>query len=256
MKKGIIVTSFGTTYKETRELCIESIENRIKDEFAKEAVARAFTSKIVISRLKERDNYHVDTPTEALERIVNLGIKDIYIQPLHIIEGHEYEKILRESMDFLLKYNKSNICVGKPLLSSEGDYERVVDALNLNDRTGEALIFMGHGSDHKSDNAYVKLENLIRSKGFNNVYIATVEGERTIEEVIQELKDKNINKVILRPFMLVAGDHAINDMASDDEDSWKNMLEKHNIKVNIEMYGLGQVKEIQDIFIDHLRDIL
>lgn len=257
MKKGIIVTSFGTTYKETRELCIESIENRIKDEFSKEEVTRAFTSRMVIARLKNRDNYHVDTPSEALERMVDLGIKDIYIQPLHIIEGHEYEKVLRESMDFLLKHNKSNIWVGKPLLSSEKDYERVVDALSLNDKPdGGALIFMGHGSDHKSNNAYARLENLIRSKGFNNVYIATVEGDRTIEEVIEELKDKNINKVTLRPLMLVAGDHAINDMASDDEDSWKSMLEKHNIKVSIELYGLGEVKEIQDIFIDHLKDLL
>ena len=256
MKKGILVTSFGTTYEKTRKLCIESIEDRMKDEFEDSLVLRAFTSRMVISRLKKRDNYLVDNPGEALEKMKAKGIKDIYIQPLLIIEGHEYEKILREADEFLLDNKEFNIKIGKPLLNSDVDYEKVLEALNLeSDKSNEGLIFMGHGSDHNADISYEKLEKTIRGAGYNNVFIGTVEGEKTIEDIIVELKDKNIDKVNLKPFMLVAGDHATNDMASEDNDSWKSLLEKNNIKVDVEIKGLGEVKAIQDIFINHLQDI-
>ncbi|TJX13534.1 sirohydrochlorin cobaltochelatase [Tissierella creatinini] len=250
MKKGIIVTSFGTTYKETRELCIDSIENRIKDEFKDSLVLRAFTSRMVINKLKKRDNYHVDTPTEALEKMKENGIKNIFIQPLLIIEGIEYEKILREVRDFLNENYDFNIMVGKPLLYFESDYDKVAEILSLDNNP---LVYMGHGSEHRADISYKKLEEIIRNKGFKDVFIATVEGERTIEDVIAELKESSLDRVALKPFMLVAGDHARNDMASDEDDSWKSMLEKDGIEVDVEIKGLGQIKEIQDIFIEHLR---
>lgn len=253
MKKGIIVTSFGTTYEKTRQLCIESIENRISDEYEDAEVLRAFTSRVVISRLKKRDNIHVDTPTEALRKMKDGGIREIYIQPLLIIEGIEYEKILREAKDFMKLNNEINIYIGKPLLSSERDYEDVVEALQLN--SNKAIVFMGHGSDHKTDTSYEKLEGIIRNNGYENVFVATVEGEKTLDDVLVELKNKDIKEVQLKPFMLVAGDHVTNDMASDEGDSWKSVLEKNNIKVEIEISGLGQVKAIQDIFIEHLKDI-
>ena len=254
MNNGIIITSFGTTYEETRKLCIESIENRVREEFKDSLVLRAFTSRVVISRLKKRDNIHTDNPTEALQKMMNNGINEIYIQPLLIIEGIEYEKILREVSDFLIENKNINITIGKPLLSSEEDYENVVKALEL--PLNESIVFMGHGSDHKTDISYEKLENEIRENGYENIFVATVEGEKTIEDVLVELKSKNINKVLLKPFMLVAGDHATNDMASDDEDSWKSILEANNITVETEISGLGEVEAIQDIFIDHLKDII
>lgn len=250
MKKGLIVTSFGTTYEETRIKCIESIEDRIKEEFADCLVIRAFTSRRVINKLKKRDNYLVNTPTQAMIELKENGIKDIYIQPLLIIEGVEYEKILREARDFMVK-NNCNISIGKPLLSSELDYEKVVKALIHKD---EAIVFMGHGSEHKADLSYKRLEKTIRDSGNENLFVGTVEGERSIEDVIVELKNKSIDKVLLKPFMLVAGDHAINDMASEEDDSWKVLLEKNNIQVTTELKGLGEIKGIQDIFIDHLKE--
>ena len=251
MKKGIIVTSFGTTYKETRIKCIESIENRIKEEFEDCLVLRAFTSKMIISKLKKRDNYLVNTLKEAMEEMKENGIKDIYIQPLLIIEAIEYEKILRDARDFMIESN-CNISIGKPLLSSELDYEMVTKSIVRKD---EAIVFMGHGSEHKADLSYKRLEKTIRDSGYKNVFVGTVEGERSIEDVIVELKNESIDKVLLKPFMLVAGDHAINDMASEEEDSWKVILEKNNIEVVTELSGLGEIKAIQDIFIDHLKEI-
>ena len=254
MKKGIVVISFGTTYKKTRELCIESIEDRIRNEYKDSLVLRAFTSRMIINKLKKRDNYLVDNPTEALEKMKEKEVKDICIQPLLIIEGVEYEKLLAEVRDFSKKNKDYNITVGKPLLSYEDDYNKVVEALNLSQE--EAVVFMGHGSEHRADISYKRLEDIIRDKGYKDVFIGTVEGERTITDLILELKERKIDKVILKPFMLVAGDHATKDMASDDADSWKSILEKNEIDVDVEVKGLGETKEIQDIFINHLEKII
>ena len=254
MKKGIIITSFGTTYERTRKLCIESIETRVREEFKEYRVLRAFTSRVVISRLKKRDDIQVDNPTEALQKMKDAGVKEVYIQPLLIIEGIEYEKILREARDFMKVNEDISITIGKPLLSSEVDYEKAVKALEL--PGDKSIVFMGHGSDHKTDSSYEKLEDQIRKDGFYNTFIATVEGEKTIEDVLVHLKAKEIKEVLLKPFMLVAGDHATNDMASDDEDSWKSILGKNNIKVDTQITGLGEVEGIQEIFIGHLKDIL
>lgn len=257
MKKGIIVTSFGTTFADTRKLCIEPIEDRISHLFKDYLVLRAFTSRVVISRLKKKDNYIVDNPTEALEKMKENGIKDIYIQPLLIIPGIEYDKTKKEVDKFLESNSDFNIKIGNSLLSEDSDYENVVDALNLeNDIPGQATIFMGHGTRHQADNVYDKIEKTKRDKGYNNVFMGTVEGKKTIEDIIAKLKEEKIESVNLKPFMLVAGDHARNDMASDDEDSWKSILEKNGIKVNVEICGLGQMTSIQDIFIEHLKDII
>lgn len=254
MKKGIIITSFGTTFEETRKLCIESIENKVREEFKEFTVLRAFTSRIVISRLKKRDNIHTNNPTEALEIMKEEGIKEIFIQPLLIIEGIEYEKILKEVRDFTEINKDIKVTVGKPLLSSEADCENVVKALNLD--KNKSTVFMGHGSDHKTDSSYEKLEKQIRKDGYEDVFIGTIEGQKTIDDVLVQLKAKGINQVLLKAFMLVAGDHATNDMASDEDDSWKSILERNGIKVETRISGLGEIKEIQDIFINHLRDIL
>ena len=251
MKKGIIVTSFGTSNRATMELCIESIENRIKEEYSDYVVTRAFTSRMVIHKLKKRDNYPVDTPTEAINRIKDEGVKEIYIQPLLIIEGHEYEKILREVNDFLQENPEFKVRVAKPLLSDDMDYEKVVNGLGIANKD-QAVVFMGHGSDHSTDLSYKKLEDTIRKTGYENVFIGTVEGEISIDDVVKKLKEKSIKKTILKPFMLVAGVHALEDMASDSDESWKSILEKNDIDVEVQIVGLGQVKAIQDIFIEHL----
>lgn len=254
MKKGIIVASFGTTFEKTRQLCIESIEKRISEEYKDIKVLRAFTSRVVISRLKKRDNIHVDTPTEALQKMKDNEIQEIYIQPLLFIDGVEYDKIIKESEEFIKANEGIKVYIGKPLLSSESDYENVIKALQLN--LNKAVVYMGHGTYHKADAVYEKLENAIRKNGHENMFIATVEGEKTLANVLVELKNQDIKDVILKPFMLVAGDHANNDMASDEDDSWKSILEANGINVVTDISGLGEVKAIQDIFINHLKDII
>lgn len=257
MKKGIIVASFGTTHEDTRKLCIESIEDIIRDKFKDYLVLRAFTSRIVISRLKKNNNYQVITPTEALEEMKSKGIKEVYIQPLFIIEGHEYDKIVEEVVEFLKDNKDFSVKIGKPLLSEDKDYKDSIDALNIpNFKDGEGLVLMGHGTSHEADVTYERMEGFIRDKGYENVFVGTIEGERTIKDIVKDLKAKNIWHVTLKPFMLVAGDHAKNDMASDEDDSWKSILEANNIQVDVRIKGLGENKEMRDIFISHLEDIL
>lgn len=255
MKKGIILTSFGTTYKETLEKNIETLEKLVRDNFEDYLVLRAFTSRIVAKRLKER-GYDVDNPTQALEKMKEQGIKEIYIQPSLIIEGHEYDKTHREVKSFLEENTDFTVKVGLPLLSSDKDYENAVEALDIPELDeNNALIYMGHGSDHTADLAYEKIENVIRSKGYNNVFVGTVEGEVEIEDIIERLDDE-IKYVELKPFMLVAGDHATNDMASDEEDSWKSKIEEKGIEVKATLVGLGESEKIRNIFLSHLKDIM
>lgn len=246
MKKGIIVASFGTTHENTRKLCIESIENIIKEKYKDYLVLRAFTSRMVINILKKRDGIHIFNPDEAIEEMKTQGVDEIYIQPLHIIPGHEYEKL-----------TKYNLKVGLPLLSLREDNIKIAEEMGVNELgDNEAMVFMGHGSDHKADKAYEALENIYHDKGFTNIFIGTVEGSKTIDDIIRDLKGRNIKKVKLRPFMLVAGDHAINDMASSEENSWKSILEKEGYEVEVSLKGLGEYKIIQDIFLEHLEEII
>ena len=257
MKKGIIVTSFGTTHCDTRKLCIEPVEELIKNEFSDYLVKRAFTSRVIISRLKKNKNYPVANPTEALEEMKAKGIKDIYMQPLLIIKGVEYDKVLAEASKFLEKNKDFNIKIGKPLLSTDQDYVDAISALQISGyKEDEGLVLMGHGTYHEADIAYEKLENMMREKGHKNIFMGTVEGSKTIQDIIISLKEQNIKKVDLKPFMLVAGDHAKNDMASDEEDSWKSLLEKNKIEVNVKIKGLGENKAIREIFVNHLKEMI
>ena len=256
MRKGIIVVSFGTTYEKTRKRCIESIENRIREEYKNFLVSRAFTSQMVINKLRKRDNYLVDNPKEALEKMKDNGIDNIYIQPLHIIPGNEYEKLLEQVKEFSKESDNVNIRIGKPLLFDDLDYDKVVEGLNfMETKDEEVIVFMGHGTDHFADESYKKLENKFREKNYKNVFIGTVEGKTTIDDIIPNLKKQNIKKARLMPFMLVAGDHAINDMASE-EDSWKTKLLSEGIEVEVILKGLGEVKSIQDIYMNHLNNIV
>lgn len=246
MKKGIIVASFGTSYEETRRLCIESVENKIKEEYKEEHVIRAFTSQMIINKLKMRDNLHILNPQEAVEELKGQGIEDIYIQPLHIISGHEYTKLLSLGAK-----------VGKPLLDSDEDYKAIVEGLDLGRLSeDEAVVFMGHGTDHIADESYTRLQETYKNKGLDNVFIGTVEGGITIENIVDKLVEEKISKVKLMPFMLVAGDHAINDMASEDEDSWKSILKSKGIEVEVVLKGLGEYELIQNLYLQHLKDLM
>ncbi len=258
MKKGILVVSFGTSYEKTRKLCIEAMEKRIEEKFKDFNVRRAFTSNMIIEKLKKRDNLYIDTVDEALQKFQREGFQQIFVQPLHIIPGHEYEKIVNQVNRYNGEKRFNTLKLGEPLLYKEEDYDIVIEALykDINSlKEGQSLILMGHGTDHKANECYKILEESLREKGYNNVYIGTVEGYQPIEEIIPLLKEKKSRKVKLNPFMLVAGDHVLNDMVGG-EGSWKEKLENEGFIVESEIKGLGEKIEFQNIFLNKLSSYL
>ncbi|MGI6092310.1 MAG: sirohydrochlorin cobaltochelatase [Negativicutes bacterium] len=264
-KKAILVVSFGTTYPETQKLTIDSVENKIQAAYPEYEVHRAFTSRIIIKKLAERDGIHIDTEKQALERLKAEGYKEVIVQPLHIEAGAEYEKV-RSVVSF---YEQSKafdkISLGRPILYYMGqeekpdDYEVAIKAVqtqlpDLGRR--DAVVFMGHGGTHPSNAAYAVLQMKMADAGLDNVFIFTVEGYPTFDRVIDKLKTNKIKKVTLMPFMLVAGDHANNDMAGDEDDSAKTLLLKAGFKVETYVHGLGENPAVQDIYIEHVKDAI
>ncbi len=255
MKKGIIIASFGTTHEEARKRCIESIEKKVRKEYENFLVLRSFTSQIIIDKLR-KENYSVDNLVEALEKMKDKKIYDVYIQPLYILPGKEYRRIIGQVNEFSKRNYPINIRIGRPLLSYDIDYDKIVEGLNLPRlEDAESILLMGHGSDFFTDRAYKILEKRFKEKGYPNIFIGTLKGVNTIGHIIPILKSQKIRKVKLMPFMLVAGRHAVNDMVAG-ENSWKRKLLAADIQVEVSMKGLGEIESIQDIYMSHLKDIL
>lgn len=254
MKKAVLVVSFGTSYKETREKTIEVCERKIKEAFEGYDFFRAFTSNMIIRKLKNRDNIHIENPIEALDRLHKEGYEEVIVQTLHIICGEEYTKLKEQISEYSNKFEK--ITLGRPLLSQIDDYKETVEALKLQIpklEDNEAIVFMGHGTEHEAHSAYPALDYMLKQENLK-AYVGTVEGYPEIEEVIVNLKKDKISKVRLMPFMLVAGDHAINDMAGDDDDSWNTILNKSGFETKIHLKGLGENESIQNKFVKHALD--
>lgn len=242
MKHGIIIASFGTTYCETRQKTLELIESEIKNKFQNFEIAAAYTSGIVRSILKKRDGILVDSIEEAVFKLTEKGCRKIYIQPTHIIPGFEYEKLKLD-----------NTILGKTLLNEKADFDKIVSALELQvPPENTALVFMGHGSSNLADEFYKILETKIQSTVSQNIFIGTVEGKKTIADILSELKLRNIRNVKMCPFMMVAGDHAHNDMAGDDDESWKSVLENAGYNVSILLKGIGEYEGIRRIIYESL----
>lgn len=255
MKKGILVVSFGTSYEATRKKCIESIEKKIEESYSDYQVRRAFTSNMIIKKLKERDDIHVDTPLEALEKMVDSGMEEIYVQPLHIIPGYEYEKV-RNAVIRMRHRTKVKISLGLPLLYEERHYDEVIDGL-LNtlpeEKEHEGILLMGHGTEHFANACYSMLQNKIKDRR-DDILLANVEGYPEIDHVIHKIEN-TYKKMTLIPLMMVAGDHAINDMAGE-EDSYRTLLEEKHIQVNCLLKGLGEREEIQHIFVQRIAEMM
>ena len=259
-KPVILVVSFGTTYNDTREKTIDAIENEIAAAYPDYEVRRAWTSSIVMSRLAKRDGTKIDNVTEAMKRLVKDNVKEVIVQPTHLLNGIEYEKM----MAFIKPYEKrfTSIRFGQPLLISDRDFDDVASILidNTKQYNAEdtAVVFMGHGSEHAADGIYLRLEKVIKDRGFPRHFIATVEGklefEDVVEDIVEELGHLGVKRTVLLPLMIVAGDHANNDMAGEDEDSWKSILEKQGYEVTPVMRGLGEYPEIRQIFVRHVAE--
>lgn len=253
---AILVISFGTSYNDNRDITIGAIEEAIAEAYPEYEVRRAFTSQIIIDILKERDSLEIDNVTEALDRAIADGVKELIVQPTHLMNGFEYNDIAAELTGYVDKFDK--IILGEPLLMSDADYDAVVKAITEKTASyddGEtAICFMGHGTEAEANKVYAALQDKLTSGGYENYYVGTVEAAPTIEDIVAALKAKGTyKKVVLEPLMVVAGDHANNDMAGEEEDSWKTILEQEGYEVECILEGLGQTEAIRNIYITHLK---
>lgn len=253
-KKAILVVSFGTSHNDTREKTIDQIEQDINNCYPEYRVYRAYTSKMIIKILIHRDNIHVFTVSEAMVQMKLDGMEEIIVQPTHVLNGIENDNMIADVINH--KDDFKTIKFGTPLLHSTDDYMRVVETLAkelpVNEKN-QALIFMGHGTEHYTNTSYTALDYMFKARGYDNVYVATVEAYPEITDIMKQLKGKKYNKVLVTPFMIVSGEHAKNDMAGEEENSWKFQLEKEGFDVSCILKGLGEYKEIRSIFIDHIK---
>lgn len=250
MKQAILAVSFGTTYPDTLEKTIAATEAALAEAYPGWPVYRAFTSGMIIKKLQSRDGVQIDNVAQAMARLEREGYTQVAVQSTHVMHGEEYEKMLAQLEPYKLTME---IAVGAPLLHAQSDYEAVADAL-LSwlplPGDGEALVLMGHGTAHFANSAYAQMEHVLQSR-CPRIYIATVEGYPTLDSVAEQLqRQPEIRRLTLAPFMLVAGDHARNDMAGG-EDSWKEVLEGKGYEVACILQGLGECPAIQKLFVAH-----
>ena len=245
MKKAILVTSFGTSHKDTRKKCLDSIQREVEEKYGNENVERAYTSGIIRQIIEKKEGVHIFDQEEGLKVLKDKGFEEIITMSLHILDGIEYSKLDD-------KFGK----ISKPLLADDEDFKKIVENKEFNDlEDDDAIVFMGHGTESEADYAYQKLQKEYLKAGKNNIFIATVDGKVTIKDVIEKMKGKGFKKILLKPFMIVAGDHAKNDMASDEEDSWKTILQNEGYEVTPVLKGMGEYKFIHNMFMDKLQEV-
>ena len=257
-EKELLVVSFGTSFNDSRRMTIGGIERALQKAFPDWSVRRAFTSQIIIDHVKNRDGEVIDNVAEALDRAVENGVKTLVVQPTHLMHGYEYTDLVEE----LAKYADAfeSITVGEPLVNSEEDF--ALTAAVLADVTADyddgktAIVYMGHGTEAASNEIYAKMQQIMTSAGYENYFIGTVEAEPSVDDVLALVKAGSYERVVLRPMMIVAGDHANNDMAGDEDDSWKSVFETAGYDVECVLQGLGQSRVIQQMFVQHTADAI
>ena len=252
-EKELLVVSFGTSYNDSRRLTIGAIENAMEEAFPDYSVRRGFTSQIIIDHVKRRDDVTIANVGEALDRAVDNGVKTLVVQPTHLMNGLEYTDLSNELAEYADAFE--NVVLGEPLLTSDEDFKAVAKAIT--DATKEyddgetAICFMGHGTEAESNQVYAKMQQVLSDEGFENYYVGTVEAEPSLEDVLKAVGEKEYKKVVLEPLMVVAGDHANNDMAGDEDGSWKTEFEKAGYEVTCLVRGLGELPEIQQLYVEH-----
>ena len=273
----LLVVSFGTSFNDSRAEDIGGIEKALAAAYPDWSVRRAFTAQIIINHVQARDGEFIDNMDQALERAVNNGVKNLVIQPTHLMHGAEYDELTAAVDNY--KDQFESVKISEPLLGEVGadasevnaDKENVAkaivaeavstsayDSLDAAKEDKTAFVFMGHGTSHTAKVTYSQMQTQMDSLGYENVFIGTVEGEpeeTSCEAVIEKVKAAGYTKVILRPLMVVAGDHANNDMAGDDEDSWKSVFTADGSfeQVDCQIAGLGRIADVQQIYVDHAK---
>lgn len=255
-KKAILAVSFGTSHNDTRKITIDAIEKDMQDAFPAYSLYRAWTSKMIIKKVNSRDGVHIYTVKEAMEQMLQDGITDVLIQPTHVINGIENDLMKEDALAFQEQFH--SISFGDPLLTSEQDNLAVIDAITseFKDLTkDEVLVLMGHGTTHYANAIYAALDYTFKDKGYQNIFLGTVEAYPTMESLLKMVHAYQPKKVVLAPFMIVAGDHAKNDMASNEPDSWYSQFKAEGYNVEPVLKGLGEYPGIRKLFIEHLKAI-
>lgn len=271
----ILVVSFGTSFNDSRAEDIGGVEKALQAAYPDWSVRRAFTAQIIINHVQARDDEKIDNMDQALERAVNNGVKNLVVQPTHLMHGAEYDELTEAVENYKDKFE--SVKIAEPLLGEVGADETAInedkaavaeaitaeavktagfDSLDAAKEEGTAFVFMGHGTSHTAKISYSQMQAQMEQLGYENVFIGTVEGEpedTACEAVIEKLKDAGYKKVILRPLMVVAGDHANNDMAGDDDDSWKSQFEASGVfdSIDTQIAGLGEIDAIQQLYVAH-----
>ena len=257
-EKELLVVSFGTSFNDSRRLTIGAIENALEEAYPEYSVRRAFTSNIIIEHVQKRDGVLIDDLNAGLQRAVDNGVKELVIQPTHLMNGIEYNELTEAVAQYSDAFE--SVKIGAPLLTSDEDFKNVEQALV--DWTSEyddgktAIVFMGHGTEADSNAVYAKMQELFTKDGYENYYVGTVEATPSLDDVLALVEAGDYERVILEPMMVVAGDHANNDMAGDEDDSWKSAFEAKGYKVECLLRGLGENEAIQQMYVAHVKAAL
>ena len=276
----LLVVSFGTSFNDSRAQDIKGIEDALQEAYPDWSVRRAFTAQIIINHVEARDQENIDNMDQALQRAVDNGVKNLVIQPTHLMHGAEYDEMVEAVDGYKDKFE--SVAIAEPMLGEVGDDATVINddkkavAQAITDAAceeagyddmaaaaddGTAFVFMGHGTSHTANVTYDQMQTQMDNLGFTNAFIGTVEGkpeDTECQAVIEKIKDAGFKKVVLRPLMVVAGDHANNDMAGDDEDSWKSQFEAAGAfdTVDTQIAGLGRIQAVEDLYVAHTKDAI
>jgi len=251
----LLVVSFGTSFNDSRRLTIGAIEKAMIEAFPDYSVRRGFTSQIIIDHVKSRDGEVIDNVGEALDRAVANGVKRLAVQPTHLMDGLEYNDVVDEIAQYADAFE--TIAIGKPLLSSDEDFaavaEAMVEATAEFDDGKTAICYMGHGTEAESNQVYAKMQQVLSDAGHAHYYVGTVEASPSVDDVLKLVQAGDYERVVLRPMMIVAGDHANNDMAGGEEGTWRNVFETAGYEVVAEVKGLGELPAIQNLLVEHAK---
>ena len=271
----LLVVSFGTSFNDSRVADIKGIEDALQAAYPDWSVRRAFTAQIIINHIQARDGEKIDNMTQALDRAVANGVKNLVVQPTHLMHGAEYDEMCEAIEAY--KDQFESVSIAEPMLGEVGSDATVINAdkeavakaitaaavseagfesLEAAKDAGTAFVFMGHGTAHVAKVTYSQMQTQMQNLGYENVFIGTVEGEpeeTSAEAVIEAVKAAGYTNVVLRPLMVVAGDHANNDMAGSDDDSWKTVFEAAGFTVDCQIHGLGEIADVQALYVAHTK---
>ena len=258
-KPVLLVVSFGTSFADAREKNITAIENALADAFPEYEVRRAFTSGMILKKLRERDGICIDSVPEAMERLVRDGVQQVVVQPTHVMNGGEFDKMVRDVRVYEGRFQ--SLKIGRALLSDDHDYDALIETVFSADAAmvapDTALVYMGHGTDHEANRGYAHLQEKLFAAGYNNIFVGTVEATPTVEDVLALMAQQGgFHRVALLPLMIVAGDHATNDMAGDGKDSWRSIFQGAGFDTVCVLRGLGERPAIRWMIMGHCAETM